>query len=230
MKVFGAMILILLSAASCSAMAPPQHDRRKLQQLTENPFALDFEEAAEDFFDQFAKDNDIPDWFGVDTDTEGYEGVIEEFFKLLGPLGGASIQRWYDGPLARTSFLNGRRRLSEAHGDHSGDDKMMMNGTMIGNVTMNGTMMGNATEMANDTIAESGELAPEMADLGRKLLSSRSLQRSYAPGAWDPCRCGPCQWVTLGWSGANVCYVLDPYNCNHGTPSILRPGEKYNFC
>merc|ERR1711977_380 len=79
MKVFGAMILILLSAASCSAMAPPQHDRRKLQQLTENPFALDFEEAA------------------------------EEFFKLLGPLGGTSIQRWYDGPLARTSFLNGRR-------------------------------------------------------------------------------------------------------------------------
>merc|ERR1712060_660262 len=52
----------------------------------------------------------------------------------------------------------------EAHGDHSGDDKMMMEGamndTMMGNMTMNGTM-GNMTEMANDTIAAVGEMMPE---------------------------------------------------------------------
>merc|ERR1739847_156007 len=52
----------------------------------------------------------------------------------------------------------------EAHGDHSGDDKMMMEGamndTMMGNMTMNGTM-GNMTDMANDTIAAVGEMMPE---------------------------------------------------------------------
>merc|ERR1711981_114234 len=60
----------------------------------------------------------------------------------------------------------------EAHGDHSGDDKMMMEGamndTMMGNMTMNGTM-GNMTEMANDTIAE-GEMPVESSDDGRRRL------------------------------------------------------------
>jgi len=60
----------------------------------------------------------------------------------------------------------------EAHGDHSGDDKMMMEGamndTMMGNMTMNGTM-GNMTEMANDTIAE-GEMPVESSDDGRRSL------------------------------------------------------------
>merc|ERR1711981_873382 len=51
----------------------------------------------------------------------------------------------------------------EAHGDHSGDDKMMMEGAM------NDTMMGNMTEMANDTIAE-GEMPVESSDDGRRRL------------------------------------------------------------
>merc|ERR1711977_443834 len=101
-----------------------------------------------------------------------------------------------------------------------------------GNVTMDGTTMGNATEMANDTIAESGELAPDMADaepadLGRKLLGAdRELLQAVRR---DPCRCGPCQRVELYGMGAHVCYVADPNRCGRGIPSILRPGQKYNF-
>merc|ERR1711977_424362 len=47
----------------------------------------------------------------------------------------------------------------EAHGDHSGDDKMMMEGMM------NDTMMGNMADMANDTIDGAGEMMPEEGEM-----------------------------------------------------------------
>merc|ERR1711981_1048688 len=47
----------------------------------------------------------------------------------------------------------------EAHGDHSGDDKMMMEGAM------NDAMMGNMTMMDDDTIAAVGEMMPEEGEM-----------------------------------------------------------------
>merc|ERR1712060_294225 len=82
-----------------------------------------------------------------------------------------------EGEMPVESSDDGRRRLFEAHGDHSegedhshsADGEGMM---MDANMTMNGTeanMTMNATEMANDTIAE-GEMPVESSDDGRRRL------------------------------------------------------------
>merc|ERR1711981_608751 len=73
-----------------------------------------------------------------------------------------------EGEMPVESSDDGRRRLFEAHGDHSegedhshsADGEGMM---MEANMTMNGT------EMANDTIAE-GEMPVESSDDGRRRL------------------------------------------------------------
>merc|ERR1739848_616020 len=98
------------------------------------------------------------------------EGMVNDTIAAVGEM-------MPEGEMPVESSDDGRRRLFEAHGDHSegedhshsADGEGMM---MDANMTMNGTegnMTMNATEMANDTIAE-GEMPVESSDDGRRRL------------------------------------------------------------
>merc|ERR1712060_590049 len=91
MKVIASLLVLLLSCSAVSAASV----HRKLQQTpSTNPFPLDWQGASADFFDEFTDEYDVADLF-------------TELFKVFGVLGGAGVQKAYDGPIAAVSPLAG---------------------------------------------------------------------------------------------------------------------------